>query len=87
MWVAIFEHDRESIEQFVAEQIEAAGVDPALISPTATLDSLGLDSLDLVELSQGVKKVMGIPVSAKDFVHTENISDVIGVICRRAGIG
>lgn len=79
-------HDRKLIEEFVIDQVEATGADLDLISPTATLESLGLDSLDVVELSQGVKKQMGIAVSPKDFIDTVTISDAIGVICRRAGI-
>lgn len=86
MSAALSKHDRKSIEEFVIEQVEAIGADPDLISATATLESLGLDSLDVVELSQGVKKQMGIAVSPKDFADAVTISDAVGVICGRAGI-
>lgn len=83
---AMSTYDRKSIEDFVIEQVEATGVNADLISPTATLESLGLDSLDVVELSQGVKKKMGIAVSPKDFVGAVTISDTIAVICHRSGL-
>jgi acyl carrier protein len=51
--------------EFVIEQVEATGAAPDQISLTAKLDSLGLDSLDVVEISQRVKKELGIPVSPK----------------------
>ncbi|HEY3607368.1 MAG TPA: acyl carrier protein [Pseudonocardiaceae bacterium] len=86
MSAALSGYDRKSVEEFVIEQVEATGADPDLIATTATLESLGLDSLDVVELSQGVKKQMGIPVSPKDFVDALTISDAIAVICRQAGI-
>jgi acyl carrier protein len=80
-------HDRKSIEKFVIEQIETIGAEPDQISLSATLDELGLDSLDVVELSQRVKKEMGIPVGPKDFAGAVTISGAVEVICRRAGVG
>lgn len=86
MSTAASTYDRKSIEEFISEQIAATGVDPGAISPAATFDSLGLDSLDVVELSQSVKKNLGVAVSPKDFVDAETIADAITVICQRAGI-
>jgi acyl carrier protein len=86
MPTAITAHDRKAIEEFVIEEIEATGADPGEISLAATLESLGLDSLDVVELSQRVKKELSIPVSPKDFVDAETISDAVAVICDKAGI-
>jgi acyl carrier protein len=83
---AVSAHDRKSIEEFVIEQVEATGAGREQISGSATLEALGLDSLDVVELSQGVKKQMGIAVNPKDFVEAVTISDAVAVICARAGI-
>lgn len=77
---------RESITEFVLEQVEAVGAVPEEMSLTATFDDLGLDSLDVVEISQRVKKELGIPVGPKDFAEAETLSDAVAVICHRAGI-
>jgi acyl carrier protein len=86
MSTAISARDRKSIVEFVIEEIEATGADPGEISLAATLESLGLDSLDVVELSQRVKRELGIPVGPKDFVDAVTISDAVAVICDKAGI-
>jgi acyl carrier protein len=86
MSFAVSMHDRKSVEKFVFEQVEATGADPDQISHSVTLEDLGLDSLDVVELSQGVKKQLGIAMHPKDFVDAVTISDAIAVICSRAGI-
>jgi acyl carrier protein len=86
MSAAISAYDRTAIEEFIVEEIEAAGADPSLISLTATLESLGLDSLDVVELSQAVKKKTGIAVKPKDFVDAVTIGDAVAVVCGRAGV-
>ncbi|WP_333772284.1 acyl carrier protein [Streptomyces sp. IBSBF 3136] len=77
-------HDRKRIQEFVINQIESIGVEKDYVSLDDTLDTLGLDSLDVVELSQTVKKKLGIPVKPGDFVDTVTISDVLSVICERA---
>ncbi|MFC9279109.1 acyl carrier protein [Streptomyces collinus] len=79
-------HDRKRIQEFVISQIESIGVEKESVSLDDTLDTLGLDSLDVVELSQTVKKKLGIPVKPGDFVNTVTISDVLSVICERADI-
>ncbi len=86
MTAAMSELSRKSVEEFLIEQVATIGVDSGEISSAATFESLGLDSLDVVELSQSVKKNLGIPVSPKDFVEAETISDAVAVICRQAGI-
>ncbi|MET8586214.1 acyl carrier protein [Streptomyces collinus] len=79
-------HDRKRIQEFVINQIESIGVEKETVSLDDTLDTLGLDSLDVVELSQTVKKKLGIPVKPGDFVDTVTISDVLTVVCERAEI-
>lgn len=78
--------DRPTVEQFLLEQVEAAGVAAEDITLEGTLESLGLDSLDVVELSQSVKKEFGIPVAPQDFLQARTISDAVSVVCRLAGI-
>ncbi|MDT7729675.1 MAG: acyl carrier protein [Actinomycetota bacterium] len=78
-------HDRNSVHEFVINQIESIGVEADSISLDATLDTLGLDSLDVVELSQSVTKNLGINVGPKDLADAETISDVLAVIHKRAG--
>jgi acyl carrier protein len=87
MPTAMSARDRKSIVEFVIEEIAATGADPGEISLAATLESLGLDSLDVVELSQRVKRELGIPVGPKDFGDAVTISDAVAVICDKAGIG
>jgi acyl carrier protein len=86
MSAALSAYDRNAIEEFVLEEVEAAGADPGLISLAATLESLGLDSLDVVELTQAVKKRTGIAVKPKDFIDVVTIGDAVAVVCRRAGL-
>jgi acyl carrier protein len=81
-----YAHDRNSVQAFVYEEIEAIGADVEAFSPDATLEKLGLDSLDVVELSQSVTKKLGITVGPADFADAETISDVLAVIHKRAGM-
>jgi acyl carrier protein len=85
MSTASYTHDQNAVREFVVEQIQSVGVEPDAISLDATLESLGLDSLDVVELSQSVKKHLGIAVSPKDFSEAVTISDVLSVIRDRSG--
>lgn len=79
-------YDVKFVEDFVIDQIEALGVESDLISPDAALEALGLDSLDVVEISQSVRKNLGIAVQAKDFVDAFTVSEVLAVIHQRARV-
>lgn len=72
-----------TIEAFVVEQIIAMGVEPGDISPDATLTAMGLDSLDVVELSQAVKKHLQIQIVPKDFANARMLSEAVAVILER----
>ena len=86
MSASVSTHDRASIQEFVLDQVEAAGAEPGLVALTATLEDLGLDSLDVVELSQSVKRQLGIAVGPKDFAGAVTIADAVDVVCLRAGV-
>jgi acyl carrier protein len=73
-----------AIEAFVIDQITAMGVETATISPDATLTAMGLDSLDVVELSQAVKKHFLIQITPKDFENATTLSEAVTVIRERA---
>ncbi|MET8040508.1 acyl carrier protein [Micromonospora sp. NPDC005215] len=79
------QHSQVEIEEFVREQVEAMGADAAGISTGATLEEMGLDSLDVVELSQGVRKELGIQVRPNDFAEVKSLADALQVIYERAG--
>jgi len=77
--------DRDFIEKLVLDQVTDLGVASDAVKLTAQLDGLGLDSLDIVELSQQVRRELGISLSAKDFAETVTVNDVVEVIVDRAG--
>ncbi|WP_416900794.1 acyl carrier protein [Micromonospora echinospora] len=79
-------YDRTAVEKVVVDQVEAMGVESAAIHPDATLEALGLDSLDLVELSQGVRRELDVPVHPKDFAEVKTLADALDVIFRKAGL-
>lgn len=79
-------HSRDSIDTFVRTLIQEMGVDASEISDDANLEDLGLDSLDVVELSQGVKKQLLIPVAPGDFADVETVSDAVTLIAAKAGL-
>ncbi|MFF0150261.1 acyl carrier protein [Micromonospora sp. NPDC005203] len=54
----------------VLNQGAELGVEPAAVTLTARLDGLGLDSLDIMEMSQQVRRGLGVTLSAKDFAET-----------------
>lgn len=86
MSTAIIDHSRTSIEEFVRSQLVDMGVGAAAITAHATLIDLGLDSLDVVELSQAIKKQLMIPVAPRDFEKVSTIAGVVTVILHKAGI-
>ena len=45
---------------------------------------MGIDSLDVVELTQAVKKQLIIPVKPKDFENATTLQDVIDIIREKA---
>ena len=45
-----------SLEEFVTQQVIDMGVPASTVKLDAKIDSMGLDSLDVVELTQAVKK-------------------------------
>lgn len=73
-----------SIEKFVIDQISAMGVESNDIAPDATLVAMGLDSLDVVELSQAVKRHLSIQITPKDFESATTLAEAVRVIVARA---
>ncbi|MFC8952488.1 acyl carrier protein [Streptomyces sp. NPDC012693] len=78
--------DRTAISTFVTDALIELGVDRSDIVPDAALDDLEVDSLDMVELSQSIKRDLGIPVKPKDFDDVETFGQLLNVCCTRAGI-
>jgi len=79
-------HTRDTIDMFVRTLIQDMGVDATEINDDANLEDLGLDSLDVVELSQGVKKQLSIPVAPGDFADVVTIADTVALIMTKADI-
>ena len=67
-----------SLEEFVTQQVIDMGV------LDAKIDSMGLDSLDVVELTQAVKKQLMIPVKPKDFENAATLQDAVDIIREKA---
>ncbi len=86
MNISTINHTRTSIEQFVYSRLIDMGVDAAAITPATKIIDLGLDSLDVVELSQSVKKNLMIPVSPRDFEKAATIDEAVTLIAQKAGI-
>ncbi|HZG05808.1 MAG TPA: phosphopantetheine-binding protein [Streptomyces sp.] len=78
--------DRTAIEKFVTDALVDLGVDREDVLPDAALDDLEIDSLDMVELSQNIKKDLEIPVKPKDFDGIETVGQVLGLCYRKAGL-
>lgn len=72
------------LEEFVIAQIVDMGVPAAAVNLDATIDSLGIDSLDVVELTQAVKKQLMIPINPKDFENTATLRDAVNIIREKA---
>ncbi|MFG2907522.1 acyl carrier protein [Kitasatospora sp. NPDC048286] len=78
--------DRTAIETFVVDALVDLGVDREGIVDDAALDELEIDSLDLVELSQSIRKQLDIPVKPKDFDRLYTVGEVLALCCRKAGL-
>ncbi|MFJ7906683.1 acyl carrier protein [Kitasatospora sp. NPDC096204] len=78
--------DRTAIETFVVDALVDLGVDREGIVDDAALDELEIDSLDLVELSQSIRKQLDIPVKPKDFDQLYTVGEVLALCCRKAGL-
>ena len=73
-----------SLEEFVTQQVIDMGVPASTVKLDAKIDSMGLDSLDVVELTQAVKKQLMIPVKPKDFENAATLQDAVDVIREKA---
>jgi len=60
------------------------GVPASTVKLDAKIDSMGLDSLDVVELTQAVKKQLMIPVKPKDFENAATLQDAVDIIREKA---
>ncbi|WP_234285348.1 acyl carrier protein, partial [Streptomyces venezuelae] len=78
--------DRTAIATFVTDALIELGVDRSDIVADAALDDLEVDSLDMVELSQSIKRELGVPVKPKDFDDVETFEQLLNVCCTRAGL-
>lgn len=56
------------------------GAEEGLMAPEATLVNVGLDSLDVVELSQALKKQLNVAITPKDFAEAETFADAVNVL-------
>ena len=73
-----------NLEEFVTAQIVDMGVPADSVKLESSTYSLGIDSLDVVELTQAVKKQLIIPVKPKDFENATTLQDVIDIIREKA---
>ncbi|MDI5963687.1 acyl carrier protein [Streptomyces sp. SL13] len=78
--------DLTTIENFVTDALVELGVERSDIAEDAVLDELEIDSLDMVELSQSIKKQLGIPVKPKDFDDVDTVGEVLALCRHKAGL-
>ncbi|GAA3026065.1 acyl carrier protein [Kitasatospora sp. NPDC006786] len=78
--------DRTAIENFVVDALVDLGVEREGIVDDAALDELEIDSLDMVELSQSIRKQLGIPVKPKDFDQLYTVGEVLALCRHKAGL-
>ncbi|MFE4974471.1 acyl carrier protein [Kitasatospora sp. NPDC056651] len=78
--------DRTAIDTFVIDALVDLGVEREAIVDDAALDELEIDSLDMVELSQSIRKQLGIPVKPKDFDRLYTVGEVLDLCRRKAGL-
>ncbi len=56
-------------------------IEPEEINATAPLDkSLGIDSTELVEISVGLKKELGIPLKDNELKKTHSFNEIMDII-------
>ena len=56
-------------------------ISPAEIKPNEKLDSsLGIDSTELVEISVGIKKELGVPLADNELKKTHTFSEIVTII-------
>ncbi|MGH3764268.1 MAG: acyl carrier protein [Pseudonocardiaceae bacterium] len=77
-------HDREAIDKFVIDTLVGLGVDRAQVTKESSLDDLGVDSLDVVDLGQAIKKVLGIKIFPDEFETIETIGHVSALLYEKA---
>lgn len=74
------------IVSFVRDFAVKIGAESTGITEESSLvDDLGLDSLDIVELSQAVKKQFRIQVVPADLNNVDTIADVAALVASRVG--
>ncbi|WP_441250869.1 acyl carrier protein [Kitasatospora sp. McL0602] len=78
--------DRTAIEAFITDALVELGVSPDDIVADAALDDLEIDSLDMVELSQSIKKQLALPVKPKDFDDIDTIGQLLKLCWSKAGL-
>ena len=56
-------------------------IKPEEIVPGAKLDeSLGIDSTELVEISVGIKKELGVPLADNELKKTQTFNEIVGIL-------
>ena len=75
---------KDYVLKFLSDLILDMGVDLDEFSADSTLEDLGLDSLDVVELAQGVKKKLKVPVAPGDFADAETLREAVDLVLQKA---
>ncbi|MFI6446046.1 acyl carrier protein [Kitasatospora sp. NPDC050543] len=78
--------DRTAIDNFIIDALVELGVERSDIVDDAALDELEVDSLDMVELSQSIRKQLGIVVKPKDFDKLYTVGEVLALCRQKAGL-
>ena len=56
-------------------------INPEEIKIDLSLDrSLGIDSTEMVEISVGIKKVLGVPLADNELKKTQTLNEIIAVL-------
>lgn len=71
-----------SLEQKVQDVFKKVlDINPQEIKPDEKLDeSLGIDSTELVEISVGLKKELGVPLADNEIKKTHSFNEIVNIL-------
>ncbi|MEV6410722.1 acyl carrier protein [Kribbella sp. NPDC051718] len=69
----------ESIQQYLSDWIARQGIE-STIEPGSDLEEIGVDSLMVVDLTQALRRDLGIFVRAADLLESSTVADTVDLI-------
>ncbi len=71
-----------TVEQKIAKVFQKVlSVEPTEIKPDVKLtDAFGVDSTEMVEISVGIKKEVGVPIGDNELKKTHTFNEIVGIV-------